>query len=1402
MTSSSAGGSQANGSARAKQYGETRESIQSLSRVLSPALSDADSTTSSTATGRRESLSTPRKLGNLQGAGLSSLSLALGADHGYTAGSSLVGFNAISTLLNNPNKVSRPIDPSSSRYPSISQSHTDIPKVKRSDYESTINSLKSEWDRYQRNQKLGIRGKARIEGEEVNGDVGDISVIDDVPSAAKGRQSVDDEEVSRRALGKKRLPPLSTVPQVFFSEEFDLGNPYTFDLVTERYKAASSTSSGNARGNGSLATGYDVALNQMLQEKLSYYSDVVEQHLILEISARSSSFFAALGNLKDLEAESRSCLDKVEELRTELDDRDEGIAKAGLSLIREQAKRRETVERLEAVGLMNQLCEKRDLCQLLVQNNEWSEALDVMQDLQNVIQGKTKLLPRPKDGAQTNSAIPPHVEIEFENVVAVQALGPQLEEMQNNISSQLEVELLNILLTDLTDRVGKPVEDTAAKLSNIDPSVEDINNPASAVTSPGPAGFDNNQVTPNGSLTLSSIKNLTQEEEALSKRIEAHIGGLVRTNGMDRLMTAYKDAILREARKIMRTFLCDAQLPSLNGPNTDRPEWLSHLATLIEDDEAAQGKADAKLGPGGLEAAQKLQNMEHTEFLGLLRTLLRGLTAFVSGVDSQRRVLVHILDKEARSKNVESSTGPNSEAQIDIVMPDGVSPSLPNTLTSIITEACSATHILASRFLSLRSLTHTVLPLRQFLGVFHLAWTFILESEGICGRMIVGLRGVVLNQAKAWLGNFHKVRIEKAAKAVEEEQWGQADVLPRQQSEIALIIDSATSDPPRFVIGKETIQDETSTEKVTSESKDSEPKTKSVTIEDKQFFVVSASLDVLDMLVEYLQVIINLPLLSTEIMGRVVEFLKQFNSRTCQVVLGAGAMRSAGLKNITAKHLALASQSLSIMILLIPYIREAVRRHLNARQAVMLVEFDKLKRDYQEHQYEIHSKLVAIMSDRLTVHCRSLSSTEWAAPIEGDGPVGAVKPMMDLVKETTTLHKVLCKYLQPSVVEAVIGQVLVSIDKRIAAEFRKIETHDENTTKRVKAVRDHFNEKFGTLKHVDWIVKDIDEAIEEVSKAPEPPAPTGSAKVSLDESSTASPPPRSSIMPTSYTPRLSLFARKQQERQQQQLQQQQSPVVDKTEKELPRSPADQVSNAPQAPAEEEVRKSTDTKNSVELGKSEDAEVTTSSPQPKLSLFARKKLERERKEQLEKEQKEKEKLKGQEEKREEEEGRDEKREGDEVQKEEPKEQSELEEPKLEQSSEKEKIEDKQDNTNEDMPVSQEDKGEDTKQEGQEVKDEQRESQATEQEIADQTLDAEKGEDPLVIAEQKEDKKELQDEDEKSEEKQLEDIQMPEKDLPVAEASEKEQSPEKISETLDTEAENDEKTAIEDQSNDLK
>ena len=152
----------------------------------------------------------------------------------------------------------------------------------------------------------------------------------------------------------------------------------------------------------------------------------------------------------------------------------------------------------------------------------------------------------------------------------------------------------------------------------------------------------------------------------------------------------------------------------------------------------------------------------------------------------------------------------------------------------------------------------------------------------------------------------------------------------------------------------------------------------------------------------------KLSLLTTDTMSRIVKFLQAFNSWTCQVVLGAGAMRSAGLKNVTTKHLALASQSLPMVIAIILYFRETFRHHLSPKQAVVLVEFDNLKRDYQGHQNEIHAKLIAIMGDRLAVHINSLNAIKWDAPPAIPRVSDCMEP---LVKETVTPHKVLSRYL-------------------------------------------------------------------------------------------------------------------------------------------------------------------------------------------------------------------------------------------------------------------------------------------------------------------------------------------------------------------------------------------------------
>ena len=68
-----------------------------------------------------------------------------------------------------------------------------------------------------------------------------------------------------------------------------------------------------------------------------------------------------------------------------------------------------------------------------------------------------------------------------------------------------------------------------------------------------------------------------------------------------------------------------------------------------------------------------------------------------------------------------------------------------------------------------------------------------------------------------------------------------------------------------------------------------------------------------------------------------------FNSRTCQLVLGAGAMSVAGLKSITAKHLALSAQGAGAVRALHPVLWTVLLEHVpHSRRALLVPDFDRL----------------------------------------------------------------------------------------------------------------------------------------------------------------------------------------------------------------------------------------------------------------------------------------------------------------------------------------------------------------------------------------------------------------------------------------------------------------------------
>ncbi|KAG8584110.1 hypothetical protein GDO81_008687, partial [Engystomops pustulosus] len=76
-----------------------------------------------------------------------------------------------------------------------------------------------------------------------------------------------------------------------------------------------------------------------------------------------------------------------------------------------------------------------------------------------------------------------------------------------------------------------------------------------------------------------------------------------------------------------------------------------------------------------------------------------------------------------------------------------------------------------------------------------------------------------------------------------------------------------------------------------------------LTVEGQKYAVVGTVLILIRIILEYCSCVDDIPSITTDMLTRLSELLKYFNSRSCQLVLGAGALQVVGLKTITTKNL-------------------------------------------------------------------------------------------------------------------------------------------------------------------------------------------------------------------------------------------------------------------------------------------------------------------------------------------------------------------------------------------------------------------------------------------------------------------------------------------------------------------
>lgn len=816
--------------------------------------------------------------------------------------------------------------------------------------------------------------------------------------------------------GAQGPAPLSTIPPVYFEEHFQLENPRTFDVVSERSEVIRPTQSGNEEGSGAAAAAPRKALatNAILQEKLSWYMDTIEVHLINSISSASTTFFTALGSLKELHSEAADSVRRIKLLRQELEALDQEVAERGLETAQKQ-RRQENLQQLnDAVLQLRQIVEGVAECESLVDAGEVDKALASIDSLERLIAGE-------RDEHTSSDRF---VQLrDLRNASALRGVNADLSTLRFRIGKAYETQFSDALLSDIRRHTSTvPAADVLLRWSN------------AASRSRG-----------SHARSPSVFPSYLTGTDQLRVQLLPMMVGLHRAKHVATAALSFREAALREIRNIIRK-----PLPS---SSDDDNESMMSVSTAGGGKRMSNQEKSSAL-------ARNLRALDPEDAEEMLKTIYIGVTETLRRLSTQVKVLLDIASSlsegpldglkspQARSPMTSPRLDRHTRGPSPAATQFEIQEELHKTLdvNNLLGQAVDVANEKIVKVLKVRTEQSAQLPLDLFLRYFTLNLYFANECEAISGRSGTSLKTVVNGHIKEFVQKNREAEMQKLAQGMESDQWNAKDFTDENAEVLRQVLECSTQDTiawtertkiwvPYGELSAAAAQEPTSAE-TNGTGKD---KTRTAAIEEEKFILPNSALLCLGGMANFLQLIAGIPSMTTDIASSLLSYLQLFNSRCTQLILGAGATRSAGLKNITTKHLALASQALSFIYTLVPHIREFIRRHAGSGAGAggLMGEFDKVKRLLQEHQDNIHQKLVEIMSGRASVHSKSMKTIDWdSSP--------APHPYMEtLAKETTTLHRVLTKHLPETSIQMIMFPVFSSYKEQLGKALQDADPKTE-----------------------------------------------------------------------------------------------------------------------------------------------------------------------------------------------------------------------------------------------------------------------------------------------------------------------------------------------------------------------
>lgn len=367
------------------------------------------------------------------------------------------------------------------------------------------------------------------------------------------------------------------------------------------------------------------------------------------------------------------------------------------------------------------------------------------------------------------------------------------------------------------------------------------------------------------------------------------------------------------------------------------------------------------------------------------------------------------------------------------------------------------------------------------------------------------LRAKCRERVLAFIDAFHKAHVDAVTTTIRSDEWKEVAVpegtarlvssvciLDTQKNGMDPVADlkSKENNPSDGTSGTNSAPSQTETRRVAGPmatprvGRNNKPKKLRIPlmVGGTNYYCVRSGLRFARSICAYALVVDKIPLVSAAAARRGVELSILFNSLVCQAILGAAALEWAGIKTITARHLALASRTVAMAQILSGAVHDSLKEALPQKQLGVVVPLmEKACAELGDSQRQLLAKILTIMMQRLSAHEGTCRNLPWFKKGEMTR-LPTPSPYMDrLCLESDLLHRILWSILPAREVGEIFRRVCTAFATQLTENYENIIKQTDIDTKpwirkRITADTSHL---FSQLVKLD-VIHSIPDAIRPV----------------------------------------------------------------------------------------------------------------------------------------------------------------------------------------------------------------------------------------------------------------------------------------------------------------------------------